>query len=129
MQISGSSVSGEQIRFAILEECSKGACIEELGIATGEAIVGWKILSGDTAVANAIDKYIESTILSEIPLNGLTFLKHQYALGSEDEKWKLYESYRYEMEQHPDSRTVILDEFPGIVYITGIMSPRATDLV
>ena len=95
MQVQGCTIHGDEIRFKVPKTCSKGAFIKALEKAT-ESNVGWKVFSSTIIVASALDKYKEASILTEVPLNGLTFIKHQYKLGSVDD---LHPSWRFRIDR------------------------------
>ena len=83
--IQGSTISGEPVSFRIPNRSSKATFIKALERATGEPNVGWKALSGLVVVAEAMDKYKETSTPVEISSNELTFLKHQYGHDSRDD--------------------------------------------
>ena len=80
--IRGTIISGERVSFRLPKRSSKATLIKALERATGEPNVGWKALSGSVVVAEAMDKYTETSAPVEISSNELTFLKHQYGHDS-----------------------------------------------
>lgn len=75
--IAGHRLSGQRLEFPVPGRCTRLDLITALELASGERMALWKVLSDDTLIACAADKYNEEEVVVDQELlgRGLTFLK------------------------------------------------------